>query len=190
MSQPTYTNGKKEFTEWWKAAKPGESVVYFTGNLADFCWDVIGRSEARANARELRGHVYATYERGEVFLFQRRISTNVFDYIAVKAKGPPYKSNVTRFIPVKGINRVGAVREWSYKRDEIKRLAIERTQASHAQSHLSVPDQHQPDEFCVPATHREPPQVRAQYSESTSRYASPPRQEDEFLALLAAEASR
>lgn len=70
--------------------RPGETLVYYTGELSRDAEPIKSYSkERKAKAlliRELGDAAYAQYAMGRVHLFQRRVKKNKFDYIAVAKK--------------------------------------------------------------------------------------------------------
>ena len=70
-----------------RTLKPGETFVYYTGNLSR-ATEVSRHGNAEKNAenltiRELGDAAYAQYEMGRVYLLQRRVAKDKFDYLAV-----------------------------------------------------------------------------------------------------------
>ena len=61
--------------DWNKSANPGESIVYYSGSLAE-----------DSRAKEVRTAAQRLAEKGEVCLTQRRKPKSKFDYIATKTK--------------------------------------------------------------------------------------------------------
>jgi len=73
-----------------RTLKPGETFVYFTGELSrDADSDRFKNAERKARAltvRELADAAYAQYKMGRFHLLQRRVDKKKFDYIAVAKK--------------------------------------------------------------------------------------------------------
>lgn len=74
---------------WFQCAKPGETLVYHTGNLAYDCHcDPAMLPPVIEQKRSLRAAARFLMNRSdehEVYLVQRRVKKDVCDYIAVKA---------------------------------------------------------------------------------------------------------
>ena len=74
---------------WFQSAKPGESLVYHTGNLAyDRHIDnqmLPSVLEAKRSLGAAARFLLKRCEAREVHLLQRRVKKDVCDYIAVKA---------------------------------------------------------------------------------------------------------
>ncbi len=73
-----------------RTLKPGETFVYYTGNLSrGIKLSRYGNAEKNAEnrtIRELGDAAYAQYEMGCVYLLQRRVAKDKFDYLAVAKK--------------------------------------------------------------------------------------------------------
>jgi len=74
---------------WFQAAKPGDKLVYHTGNLAyDRHIDpqmLPAVIEAKRSLGAAARFLLTRYEAREVHLVQRRVAKDVCDYIAVRA---------------------------------------------------------------------------------------------------------
>jgi len=73
-----------------RTLKPGETFVYFTGELSRQAEPSVFKGAKRKaqafTVREVSDTAYAQYEMGRVHLLQRRVSKKKFDYIAVAKK--------------------------------------------------------------------------------------------------------
>lgn len=89
-----------EFNQWLVHGYPGSQIVYHQGHLA---YDREGMVNLKHEGRHLHDHfvhqffepqhtlgaeVYRAAQQGRVWLFQRRLDKNVFDYIAQKRLRP------------------------------------------------------------------------------------------------------
>lgn len=88
-----------EFNQWLVHGYPGSEITYFQGHLAH---DREGMIDITSDGHKtnhyihhyfepqhtLASEVYRAAKQGKCFLFQRRLDRNVFDYVAVKRRGP------------------------------------------------------------------------------------------------------
>lgn len=73
----------ERFESWYRTANPGEQYTYYIGLLG---------MESKSKFHHHIKHTAWKYAlQGRVYLFQRKIEENEFDYIAVKAKQYVYK---------------------------------------------------------------------------------------------------
>jgi regulatory protein YycI of two-component signal transduction system YycFG len=75
---PSAKNKRSEFRDWINTAAPGEAYPYWCGDLAS----------QRVSYRQLNGlasDVYQAYERGLVYLLQRKHGPNHYTYEARRA---------------------------------------------------------------------------------------------------------
>ncbi len=70
-----------EFRSWFSEARPGESVVYYTGHL--MC-DRQGADSQSSYLDTMAKEVYAHAQREEIHLLQKRVGDHHYEYRAVR----------------------------------------------------------------------------------------------------------
>jgi hypothetical protein len=73
----------QEFNEWLESAKPGERLTYAVGELAkSIHYGILNKEPDATKLSALQETAYRA--RDKAFLFQRRLGTHSFEYLAVK----------------------------------------------------------------------------------------------------------
>jgi len=76
----------EEFETWLRTSDPGDVAIYHIGNL-------VRASESRAHVADLRSRIWVLSELGFLYLTQRRVGHDQFEYLATRStkSGPPPK---------------------------------------------------------------------------------------------------
>ena len=79
------------FLPWLTRAKAGDRQVYYTGVSATLAPHVAvptGEDDKPPRVVRIAGLAWSAYKLGLVYLFQRRLASHSFEYIAMRSRAP------------------------------------------------------------------------------------------------------
>lgn len=95
MSTVTYYQNPQFFFRWFSIAKPNDIIVYYTGTLAE----AIDKSDTNTKEYllDIKETMWQYAVEGKLYLFQKKIDTGVYEYIAVKSSRRIHQLNPAHY---------------------------------------------------------------------------------------------
>ena len=103
MPSVTYCQNTPYFFKWFEAARPNDVIVYYTGELASAI--ELSDKNVREFLLDIKETVWQYAVDGKLYLFQKKLETGRYEYIAVKAGRRIHQLNPVHYYTRYGVDK-------------------------------------------------------------------------------------